>query len=238
MYDNAQWTNQKVRDFSARLNQSRKTVRAVHKSREIPEDSGLTGLFGHVEVITGDLGTEKDHTATARDTASYITSAPVKGVNSHRWLNSTAKFAEEMKPFWERTVEEFMQSRQGKATPEHVEDGVVVALIDDGVDVFDTAYSSQVLEGKSFDFHNGKVRPPFSSAKGHGTVMANMILRICPMAKVYPIRLRTFNNANGKSNIDKDYAAQVSASCRTILTLTFYILTLSTGRTSRLGQEG
>lgn len=114
-----------------------------------------------------------------------------------------------MAPFWQKTVNEFLASRHNPGTTERIEGDVVVALIDDGVDMFDTALSDRILEGKSFDFHDGKVRPSFASAEGHGTVMASMILRICPMAKIYPIRLKTYPNANGKSNIDAEYAAQV-----------------------------
>lgn len=111
--------------------------------------------------------------------------------------------------FWQKTVQEFLSSKPNPGTTERLERDVIVALIDDGVDMFDPALSDRVLEGKSFDFHDGKVRPSFSSAEGHGTVMASMILRTCPMAKVYPIRLKTYPNANGKNNIDAEYAAQV-----------------------------
>jgi hypothetical protein len=114
-----------------------------------------------------------------------------------------------MLPFWQDTLTDFMESRKNQGTPERIEDEVVVALIDDGIDMFDTALSNQVLEGKSFDFHDGKVRPSFSSARGHGTVMASMILRVCPMAKIYPIRLRTYETPDGKNQIDRKYAAQV-----------------------------
>lgn len=116
-----------------------------------------------------------------------------------------------MLPFWKDTLKDFNESSESPITEEGVEKDVIVALIDDGIDIFDTTLSNQVLEGKSFDFHDGKVRPPFSSARGHGTVMANMILRVCPMAKIYPIRLKTHNTPEGKSQIDRDYAAQVRA---------------------------
>lgn len=139
----------------------------------------------------------------------FTAASIIKGVNPHSWLESTDRFAGEMEIFWQKTVNEFIDSKHNPGTTEKIEDDVIVALIDDGVDMFDPALSDRVLEGKSFDYHDGKVRPSFSSAKGHGTVMASMILRTCPMAKVYPIRLKTYPNANGKSNIDAEYAAQV-----------------------------
>lgn len=162
-----------------------------------------------IEVITRDAGTDVQLKTTSRDTPLSATSAPVKGVNSHRWLDSTSRFASEMMPFWENTLKDFKESRKGQGTPERVEDDVIIALIDDGIDMFDASLSNHVLEGKSFDYHDGKVRPPFSSARGHGTVMASMILRICPMAKVYPIRLRTYEGPDGKNQIDRKYAAMV-----------------------------
>lgn len=148
----------------------------------------------------------------ARGSAHLNVSGPAEGVNEHKWLISTSRFAGEMIPFWKTTRENFLESRQNLGTQEGIENDVVLALIDDGVDMFDDSLTSQILEGKSFDFHGGKVRPPFSSAKGHGTIMASMILRVCPMVKVYPIRLRTHATLEGKNmNIDARYAAQVSS---------------------------
>jgi hypothetical protein len=156
------------------------------------------------------LDSDEESKATTRDIPHLTALSPAQGVNSHRWLDSTAKFAGEMIPFWKNTIEGFVKSRQTLGAPELVKD-VVVALIDDGVDMFDKSLTSHILEGKSFDFHNGKVRPPFSSARGHGTVMASMILRVCPMVKIYPIRLKTYDTADGKNTIDTGYAAQVGS---------------------------
>jgi hypothetical protein len=45
---------------------------------------------------------------------------------------------------------------------------------------FDTPVNDRILGGKSFDFHDGMVQLSYSSATGHGTVTASMILRVCP----------------------------------------------------------
>lgn len=164
--------------------------------------------YSPIKVVVHEWSTNKNQ-VRSYDTAQPTAGASDKIVNSHRWLNSAAKFAEEMSPFWKDTVTDFLKWRQNQGTPEKIEDDVVIALIDDGVDMFDPALSNRVLEGKSFDYHEGKVRPPFSSASGHGTIMASMILQICPMAKVYPIRLKTYGNHTGKNSIDADYAASV-----------------------------
>lgn len=203
-YDNVDWINMKVNEFQTRLNSSRRAIRA-----RAPPDSKDSGAYSDVKVVSQDLGNDDDRKGNSNEAQHFSTSAPIKGVNSHRWLDTSSKFAEEMSSFWRSTVTDFLTSRQNQGTPERVEEDVVIALIDDGVDMFDKALSNQVLEGKSFDYHDGKVRPPFSSARGHGTVMASMILDVCPMAKVYPIRLKTQGNRDGKNNIDADYAAQV-----------------------------
>ncbi|KID81278.1 Peptidase S8/S53, subtilisin/kexin/sedolisin [Metarhizium guizhouense ARSEF 977] len=149
-----------------------------------------------------------DDKLNPNDTQQFTTPSYAKGVDSHKWLDSTALFASGITPFWKTIVNDFLEPRQNSATLEQIEADVVVALIDDGVAMFDPDLSNQVLEGKGFDFHGLKTRPPFSSAKGHGSVMTGMILGVFPIAMLYPIRLKTFDNENGKSNINLGYAAQ------------------------------
>ncbi|KAF3063564.1 hypothetical protein GL218_02420 [Daldinia childiae] len=207
-YDNIQWINKKIIAFQTRLNANRKAIRAQKlAASDNKVASSISVGFNDVEVIATDLGIGESK-ATSSNIPHFTTSTHVKGVNSHRWLDSTARFAGEMVPFWQNIVKEFLETRKNQGTQERIEDDVILALIDDGVDMFDATLDNHVLEGKSFDFHDGKIRPPFSSARGHGTVMANMILRVCPMAKVYPIRLKTYQSENGKNTIDKDYAAR------------------------------
>lgn len=88
---------------------------------------------------------------------------------------------------------------------------VVVALIDDGVDSCDPAVSGRAIEGKTFDYQDGGVGQYYISAKGHGTEMARMILKVCPMANIYSIRLKThISPEKGHSTIDAASAAFVS----------------------------
>ena len=135
--------------------------------------------------------------------------APDKGINAHQWLGSVEEYASVMEPFWHTTIDRFLEMNQNMGTAERVEKPVTIALIDDGVDKFEIDQPNQILEGKSFDFHDERVNPPYLSANGHGTTMAQMILRVCPMAKIYPIRLKTFNDPNGNFTIHADYAARV-----------------------------
>ncbi|KAL2192493.1 hypothetical protein P885DRAFT_47591 [Corynascus similis CBS 632.67] len=217
MYDSNAWIQARVRDFENRLNANR----LVHRERAQGQfepghtapgrlDVGdMTGWFGEVSVILGDSDIDDQRTTTSGEASRFATSTPTKGVNSHRWLVSTVTFAKGMTGFWQTTVKKFEDSKPTRRTKqEGPENDVVLALIDDGVDKFNTLQTDKILEGKSFDYHDGKVRPPFSSAKGHGTLMAKMILRVCPMVKIYPIRLKTYDTSEGKSMIDPGYAAQ------------------------------
>ncbi|KAH7110682.1 hypothetical protein EDB81DRAFT_768756 [Dactylonectria macrodidyma] len=76
--------------------------------------------------------------------------------------------------------------RKIQRTPGRIEDNIVIALIDDGVDMFDASLLKKVLEGKSFNYYYDKVRQVFLSATGHSTAIASMIWHVCLMAKIYP----------------------------------------------------
>lgn len=193
--DSSTWINKKIEDFQQRLNKSRAEVRAK---------SELEGTFGDIEVIEKETGTNRERKVESDGVVRPTPSAPI----AHEWLESTTKFATVMKPFWQTTLEEFKKGNN-KGTTERVEEDVVVALIDDGVDRFHPSLAENLLEGTSYDFHNSQVRPPYCSARGHGTDMARMISQVCPMAKIYPIRLKTWDVPDGKSRIDSAYAAKV-----------------------------
>ncbi|KAL6695518.1 hypothetical protein J3F84DRAFT_374578 [Trichoderma pleuroticola] len=205
MYDDPQWIKQKVEEFRLRLNKNFKEAR--EKDLKLGQEDAVQAT-SEIKVLLEAIDLDGGSKLTARGVSNFTTST-VKGINSHRWLDSTSRFAGEMKSFWDNTLEQWNSIPNKVLRPEDDFEGdVVVALIDDGVDRLDNTLSGQVLEGKSFDYHDGQVRPPFSSARGHGTVMASMILRVCPMAKIYPIRLKTYDVSGGKSQIDRKYAAK------------------------------
>lgn len=45
--------------------------------------------------------------------------------------------------------------------------------------------------GKSFDSYDKRVTPYWESHAGHGTLMARLILRMCPTAVIYVIKTKT-----------------------------------------------
>lgn len=128
-------------------------------------------------------------------------------LGKHEWMRCMEEFALQFKPFWDGMLN-ISELAQVEATT--VEDDVVVALIDDGVMPLDNFLAERVLPGKTFDYHGDVVGQWYNSAQGHGSEMAKLILRVCPMAKIYPIRLKTYTSATGESTIDLESAALVS----------------------------
>ncbi|KAI1043797.1 hypothetical protein LB505_012450 [Fusarium chuoi] len=206
-YDSPHWVSQRILDFERRLNKNRESP---HESQlRLSDNLSFSGnKCGLIRVKLVDPAIGSTLGVTSNIVSPTTISTPDQGINEDRWLRSIESFAGVMAPYWEDTVTKFLETRQNSGTTERVESDVVIALIDDGVDKFEIGRPNQVLEGKSFDFHDERVNPPYLSAQGHGTTMASMILRVCPMAKVYPIRLKTYNSAAGKSTIDPRYAAR------------------------------
>ncbi|KAK7738317.1 hypothetical protein SLS53_006125 [Cytospora paraplurivora] len=177
-------------------------------------DETCTGVFwtrlnqNIVDSTNGDASPSRERRISVRAArasgAKPLSIIPKKVTTTHEWLNCMERFGRLIKPFWDDMVE---TSKRAKVTATTVEDDVVVALIDDGVGALDEYFAGRVLDGKSFDYHNGMVRQHYSSGQGNGTEMAKLILRVCPMAKIYPIRLKTHVSANGESMIDLESAA-------------------------------
>jgi hypothetical protein len=91
---------------------------------------------------------------------------------------------------------------------------VVVAVIDDGIDIWEKdLQQGRIAGGKSFDMDTNSANIHYRiSARGHGTTMAKMIVRVCPVAKIYVLKIETHEGGGGGgATIDPLSAAQVSA---------------------------
>ncbi|KAF3063842.1 Major intracellular serine protease [Daldinia childiae] len=103
---------------------------------------------------------------------------------------------------WIRCIDSFSQKIQNidpkkalsnellKNIPSYLFKDVVVAVIDDGVDIGNRALRGKIDGGKSFD--TGPQGHYRSSTNNHGTVMASMIVRVCPKVKIYVVKLQTY----------------------------------------------
>ncbi|KAK7990197.1 NAD(P)-binding protein [Apiospora arundinis] len=103
------------------------------------------------------------------------------------------------------------QDTQGRPF-EYIEP-VIVALIDDGVSMLElkSTFGDIQMTGKSLSYGQVGYERNFNfgeSTNGHGTVMAHMIYQVCPMVKLYVIRMEHRRSENGmEATIDPDSAA-------------------------------
>ena len=129
---------------------------------------------------------------------------------NHRWLRIMDTFATgiyNIKLDGERVFFESL--------PLELQEDVKVALIDDGVQFGHDSLQDKVKDGWSFDSGYDSVelpgarRPFYESTTGHGTLMANMICRVCPNAKIFACRLNVFSEEGEKSRFSAKSAADV-----------------------------
>ncbi|KAJ4178293.1 hypothetical protein NW755_013305 [Fusarium falciforme] len=122
-------------------------------------------------------------------------------LQSNRWLNCMDRFADEIQ-----------NVRLDDIKPQH---DIKVALIDDGADPYVESLRGKIRGGESFDRgfpHENGPSPYYRSSKGHGTVMADMICRVCPMAKLYVYKLEMQPSLNlATQTPGQEYIAAESA---------------------------
>ncbi|RGP78870.1 intracellular serine protease [Fusarium longipes] len=109
-------------------------------------------------------------------------------------------------------MEEFRRafSRIEKISTLANEDRVNVALIDDGVDICDLDNYNNVVQTAGFSCCpplGRSERPWHRSGRGHGTIMANMIVRVNPWVYLYVIRIQESTSRTGNRMIYTDSAA-------------------------------
>ncbi|KAG5766076.1 hypothetical protein H9Q72_005869 [Fusarium xylarioides] len=128
-------------------------------------------------------------------------------LQSNRWLNCMDKFADEL----QNTCSEFVKPQNG----------IKVALIDDGADPDVESLRGKIWGGETFSRgfpHENGPSPYYRSTKGHGTVMADMICRVCLMARLYVYKLETQTSLNlATQTHGKEYIAAESAALVSIL---------------------
>lgn len=115
--------------------------------------------------------------------AKPLSTTNQRNLSAHKWLNCMDKFADEIQ-----------NVQVPPSTQKELQKEITVALIDDGVNIDIPTVAGKVIGGATFDRgepdENGP-SPYFVSSGGHGTVMADMICRVCPTMKLYVFKLET-----------------------------------------------
>jgi hypothetical protein len=129
-------------------------------------------------------------------------------IDSHRWLEIMDEFANgifNLEPP-DGAPEDYLHSEQ---LPQELRKDITVALIDDGVNFMHEAVATKLDTGRNFPI--GNASDPFhGSTTGHGTKMAYMIGRVCPMVKIYVCKLDVIRQAGEKASFTAESAADVS----------------------------
>lgn len=135
------------------------------------------------------------------------------------------KSADDPKHEWLKYMDSFVQYvpslNEIRSTRPNIDDivsgNVRVALIDDGVDIFtdkgitNREERARILDGESFDLANGRqLASQHYSHAGHGTLMAKLILAVCPHADIVPYRVLVRpDSKTGKPSPDPESVAKV-----------------------------
>ncbi|KAK6863507.1 hypothetical protein PG995_000035 [Apiospora arundinis] len=151
----------------------------------------------------------------------------VPNTDNHKWLDTMEAFGKKMGKVWEAAQRMATRKYRDTGTPpttgtplqdtqgrpfEYIEP-VIVALIDDGASMLElkSTFGDIQMTGKSLSYGQVGYERNFNlgeSTNGHGTVMAHMIYQVCPMVKLYVIRMEHRRSENGmEATIDPDSAA-------------------------------
>lgn len=99
--------------------------------------------------------------------------------------------------------------------PERWPPRVKVALIDDGVDGLNAGLSKVIKAGQTFSKRSKHdYNPYFKSTRGHGTIMAMLIRKICPNVHLYVVKLNEERSGPNTVSITAESAAKVRLSPR------------------------
>jgi len=116
--------------------------------------------------------------------------------------------ATEQKQLWLKHMDAFAEYLF--RIPDNVQDAIRVAVIDDGFDGFQEDYTDNVVSGVSFCRYsdtNSLMNAYYVPSGRHGTIMASLICRVCPLAKLYVARLDEYKISGGKRRITAQSAA-------------------------------
>jgi hypothetical protein len=113
---------------------------------------------------------------------------------------------------WLKCMDEFADFIQNVEPPLPVHEPVTIALIDDGVDIYEQSLHKKIVGGRSFcqrDKFQNLSMPYYVTSGGHGTVMASLICRVCPKAELYVLKLGEYISENSSRQITAKSAAKV-----------------------------
>lgn len=201
--ESEKWTDDRLKEFKNRLKRSRK---AIKKSEQNNGES------------SSEWKTIKVHPLAAQDSGDLrqategVAEDPHKdpAIKDHQWLEIMDEFADGLLRL---NPEEYIKKIPN--LPADLLREVRICLIDDGVDKEHKSVSERMdRNGKAFGTYSdnkyrGMPMPFYDSTTDHGTLMASMIARVCPYAKIVSYRLDTRQGADKRLHFTAKSAAEV-----------------------------
>ncbi|KAK4241524.1 hypothetical protein C8A03DRAFT_30246 [Achaetomium macrosporum] len=203
--DSEEWASRKLDEFEKLLKSSRDCINGQRRA-EAPELELADWPLIKVHRLKAQIINSKLATPAIAVT-EQSSQEPV--VKDHQWLEIMDRFA--------KAICDLPPDRYVKGLPNlppELKRDVRVCLIDDGVDADHPSISQRMdyAHGKAFgtspgEEHRGLVLPFYESATRLGTVVANMITRVCPYAKIVSYRLDARQGEDGRPQFTAKSAA-------------------------------
>ncbi|KAK3309898.1 uncharacterized protein B0T15DRAFT_17432 [Chaetomium strumarium] len=202
--DSEEWANRKLDEFVKLLRNSRDYIRAQRRVAA-PE----LELAGWAPIKVHRLRAQIINSRPATPATAVTEKNSQEPIRDHQWLKIMDRFAKAicgLPP--NRYVRELPN------LPAELKRDIRVCLIDDGVDADHPGISERMdyAHGKSFGTcpggeHPGLELPFYESATHLGTVMASMITRVCPYARIVSYRLDATQGQDGRPQFTAKSAA-------------------------------
>ncbi|KAK1856299.1 hypothetical protein CCHR01_01047 [Colletotrichum chrysophilum] len=187
MIETTKWVTAKIAEFEARLNKN------AQNTRKAKDPVNSASQKRKIEVVDSWSQSQKGSRILMSSGGPSKSTGQTNPHTEHQWLNWVDRFATCMYEFWNETVQNSREQNSkeqnskektsrdvgshGLSDLDGLSKPVIVALIDDGVNVFDPEFSGRSIDGKTFDLQDNWVGQYYSSSQGHGTEMARLIWR-------------------------------------------------------------
>ena len=206
-----------IDDFQERLDKTLEAIDEARTNQQLPSPKDAQPPKRKILVYKGEVNTPNSEHLVQSGPSKTANNANELNSQSNRWLDTMDKFADEI---------------QNVKIPSNIDNALLkadikVALIDDGADPYVESLRGKIRGGESFDrgypYENGP-SPYYVSSNHHGTVMADMICRVCPMAKLYVYKLETqpaINTSTQTATQDQISAESAALVCVTTPSFVF-----------------
>lgn len=115
-----------------------------------------------------------------------------------------------------QTMMSYGQFLRGASRAEPGVQPVKIAIIDDGINPTLSIFTDRIRMGESFhsvgESLSGRRGAFYVPSGPHGTLMAQLICKICPTVKLYIAQLEVFRGQDGRRSFSAESAAEVRMS--------------------------